>query len=444
MHVLPQLRKLERRYPVTVQVISVHSPKFPTERENANLRQAVLRHRIEHPVVNDRDFGVWQQFGARAWPTIFFIDPTGAVIGRHEGEILSEMLEPVIDGWLEEYEAKGLLTQQPLGLTREQDGVSALSFPGKVEFDEGSGRLFVADTNNDRIIIANLDGVVERVVGSGDIGRSDGPPDAARFNQPQGLAVARRRTLRRRSGKSSDPPNRSRLVGNGNGSRGGRAGAEDALSPTGPFGGAELSLGRRPPRRTDIYRHGRLPSDLGARNPDAGVIEPWAGSMAEGIVDGPRASAELAQPSGLSVGDGGIVFADSESSAVRELSFGDDGAVRTILGTGLFDFGDRDGVGGEAKLQHLLDVAWAGDDLYIADSFNHKIKRVYPKMQSVTTLCGGQGYRDGALAEALFNEPGGLCAGPGRSLFVADTNNHQIRLIDLNAETVRTIALKVE
>ena len=443
MHVLPQLRKLERRYPVTVQVISVHSPKFPTERENANLRQAVLRHRIEHPVVNDRDFGVWQQFGARAWPTIFFIDPTGAVIGRHEGEILSEMLEPVIDGWLEEYEAKGLLTQQPLGLTREQDGVSALSFPGKVEFDEGSGRLFVADTNNDRIIIANLDGVVERVVGSGDIGRSDGPRDAARFNQPQGLAVAGGGLY------VADLENHLiRLIDLGSWETETVAGVGEQARKM-PSRQPALSAALNSP--WDVAHHdGRIYiamagcHQIWALDPDAGVIEPWAGSMAEGIVDGPRASAELAQPSGLSVGDGGIVFADSESSAVRELSFGDYGAVRTILGTGLFDFGDRDGVGGEAKLQHLLDVAWAGDDLYIADSFNHKIKRVYPKMQSVTTLCGGQGYRDGALAEALFNEPGGLCAGPGRSLIVADTNNHQIRLIDLNAETVRTIALKVE
>ena len=440
MHVLPQLRKLERRYPVTVQVISVHSPKFPTERETDNLRQAVLRHRIEHPVVNDRDFGVWQQFGARAWPTIFFIDPTGAVIGRHEGEILSEMLEPVIDRWLAEYEAKGLLAEQPLDLTREQDGVSALSFPGKVEFDEATGRLFVADTNNDRIIVANLDGVVERVVGSGDIGRSDGPPDAASFNQPQGLAVA--------GGGLYVADLENHLI------RRIDLGTWETETVAGVGEQAREMPSRQPALSAALnspwdvaYHDGRLYiamagcHQIWALDPDSGVIEPWAGSMAEGIVDGPRASAELAQPSGLSVGEAGIVFADSESSAVRELSFGDDGAVRTILGTGLFDFGDRDGVGAEAKLQHLLDVAWAGDDLYVADSFNHKIKRVYSQMQSVTTLCGGQGYRDGALAEALFNEPGGLCAGPGRSLIVADTNNHQIRLIDLDAETVRTVAL---
>ena len=53
-------------------VVSVHSPKFPTEKETPALRQAVLRHRITHPVLNDRDFGFWKQFGARAWPTLFF------------------------------------------------------------------------------------------------------------------------------------------------------------------------------------------------------------------------------------------------------------------------------------------------------------------------------------------------------------------------------------
>ncbi|MEE9276980.1 MAG: alkyl hydroperoxide reductase, partial [Dehalococcoidia bacterium] len=175
-----------------------------------------------------------------------------------------------------------------------------------------------------------------------------------------------------------------------------------------------------------------------------GVIGPWAGSMAEGIVDGSRAQAELAQPSGLALGPEGLTFADSESSGVREVSFGGDGAVHTHIGEGLFHFGDADGSGKEVRLQHPLDVAWVGDELYVADTFNHKIKRVYPKTKTVSTICGGHGYADGPLAEARFDEPGGLCPGPDRTLIVADTNNHQIRIIDLEAKRVRTLDLKLD
>ena len=97
MHVLPQLRKLERRYPTELQVVSVHSPKFPTERKTENLRRAVLRLRIEHPVVNDAEFLVWSLYSANAWPTMIFIDPNGDVIGRHAGEIDRDQPNPRLD-----------------------------------------------------------------------------------------------------------------------------------------------------------------------------------------------------------------------------------------------------------------------------------------------------------------------------------------------------------
>ena len=137
---LPQLRKLERRYADELVVVSVHSPKFPTERETPALRQAVLRHRIEHPVLNDRDFMYWRAFGARAWPTMYFIDPRGNVIGRHEGEISAEAVAGLLDGWIADYRRDGALLGAPLPLERPADGAGAvsspmLSFPGKVHYD---------------------------------------------------------------------------------------------------------------------------------------------------------------------------------------------------------------------------------------------------------------------------------------------------------------------
>lgn len=101
-----------------------------------------------------------------------------------------------------------------------------------------------------------------------------------------------------------------------------------------------------------------------------------------------------------------------------------------------------DGKAVEAKLQHPLGVAWAPQRslLYVVDSYNHKIKVVNPKSRQCRTLAGtGQcGDQVGpAFSESCFNEPGGLCLGPrGRLLYVADTNNHRIAVLDLDTETL--------
>ncbi|PZC41655.1 MAG: hypothetical protein DK306_002511, partial [Chloroflexi bacterium] len=360
---LPQLRKLERRYADELVVVSVHSPKFPTEKETPALRQAVLRHRITHPVLNDRDFGFWKQFGARAWPTLFFIDPNGNVIGKHEGEITAEAVSDLLDEWIAEYRQQGLLSTTPLPLERASGPGGALSFPGKVHYDAESELLFVADSNHDRIIAARLDGSVEQVIGGGragavdggfadggfvdggfvDGGFVDGGWGEARFDQPHGMAVAEdaagralfvadleNHAIRRIDLASWET---TTVSGTGEQSRmrpESRAAAGASLNS--PWDLAAGEDGTLYVAMAGFHQLWAL--DLGA-----GTIGPWAGSMREGLEDGPRASAELAQPSGLSVGAGGIAFADSESNAVRVSDFGEGGAARTLEGRGLFDFG---------------------------------------------------------------------------------------------------------
>ena len=167
MHTFPQLRKIERKYGDRVIVVGVHSPKFPAERETANLREAVLRYRIEHPVVNDRDFKVWERFGGRAWPTLMFIDPEGRVIGKHEGELPFEQFDPVVSGMLKEFENRGLLhgSASPIALEEIREPARTLSFPGKVLATTDA--LFIADTNHHRVITVEIStgAVVEIPVG---------------------------------------------------------------------------------------------------------------------------------------------------------------------------------------------------------------------------------------------------------------------------------------
>ncbi|MGH7277864.1 MAG: alkyl hydroperoxide reductase, partial [Candidatus Rokuibacteriota bacterium] len=182
------MRKLERKWHRELAVIGVHSPKFIAERDTESVRQAILRLNVGHPVVNDRDFRVWQAYAVRAWPTLMFIDPRGKVIGKHEGEFPLEPFDRLIREMVQEFDTHGLLDRRPRTVSRESRPATALSFPGKVLADPAEDRLFVSDTGHNRIVECDLDGAVRRLFGSGAEGCDDGPADRASFYQPQGLA----------------------------------------------------------------------------------------------------------------------------------------------------------------------------------------------------------------------------------------------------------------
>jgi len=172
----------------------------------------------------------------------------------------------------------------------------------------------------------------------------------------------------------------------------------------------------------------------------SGVIGPYAGSGREALVDGALREAAMNQPSGIDTDGTVLYFADPEASAIRTADLAPDGEVRTIVGVGLFDFGDVDGVGDEVRLQHALGVTVAGDGLlYVADTYNNKIKRIDPATRTSVTLfgTGEEGFADGE--NPLFYEPGGLDYANGK-LYIADTNNHAIRVADLASGEVTTIA----
>ena len=180
-----------------------------------------------------------------------------------------------------------------------------------------------------------------------------------------------------------------------------------------------------------------------------GTIAPFAGSGREDILDGPRQEACFAQPSGLALDPAADVLyvADSETSAVRAIHLDTD-RVETLVGTGLFDFGDTDAAAERVRLQHPLAVClWPtapnGPALLVADTYNHKIKRLDPRTREATTLLGAPGtgaHTDGVGTAARFSEPGGLALARGK-LFVADTNNHALRVVDLATLDTTTIPL---
>jgi thiol-disulfide isomerase/thioredoxin len=86
MHVLPDLKFLEKKYGNELVVIGVHSAKFSNEKESQSIRGAILRYEIEHPVVNDAEMTIWKKFGINSWPTLALIDPEGNLCGMAPGE----------------------------------------------------------------------------------------------------------------------------------------------------------------------------------------------------------------------------------------------------------------------------------------------------------------------------------------------------------------------
>lgn len=441
MHLFPQLRKLERRFPDEVAVIGVHAAKFHSERETDVIRYATLRYGIEHPVVNDRDFWIWQNYGVRAWPTLVFIDPRGKVIGHHSGELPWPTLEHLVGQMIEEFDAAGLLDRRPLEFALERADTGLLAFPGKLLVN--GSRIFIADSNHHRIVVAGLDGAVQHMIGGPEPGLRDGDYSQARFDRPQGLALDGDRLFvadtENHAIRAVDLTNQMVLTLAGTG--------EQAIGYP-PKGG--------PARRTALSSPWDLVlledllfiamagcHQLWVLDTKQSLVGPIAGAGPEGLQDGPLTSAYLAQPSGITSDGETLYFADSETSSIRKLTLGEPGTITTLVGKDLFVFGDMDGTGDDVLLQHPLGVHAAGDQVFLADSFNNKIKRLDPATRTVVTIAGSglAGHADGAVLEAQFSEPGGLWAANGK-LYVADTNNHAIRIIDLAAGQVSTLALR--
>lgn len=444
MHIIPDLKRLEQKYPQELVVIGVHSAKFQNEKDTNQIREAILRYEIQHPVVNDADFEVWQSYAARAWPTLVLINPAGRIVGRMSGEGVFDPIDSVLRQAIPYFEQKGALKRSPLSLTLESASrvESLLAYPGKISANQETQRLFITDSNHHRILITNDAGRILDVIGSGAQGKSDGSFEKAEFHHPQGTALdgeilyiadTENHLLRTANLRTREV---STILGTG----------EQARRMN--VGGTGRQLALNSPWDVLVYS-GKLyiamagPHQIWVADPKSLSAAPYAGSGVENLKDAKRLEAALAQTSGLTMIGNRIYFADSETSSVRVVAVGnEDSPVETIIGKGLFEFGDIDGDAGKARLQHPLGIAAADGMLYIADTYNSKIKMIDPGRRTSTTFAGSgqKTFRNGSLKEASFQEPGGLAWLNGK-LYVADTNNHLIRVIDPKAKTVSTLEL---
>ena len=429
LHVAAELKPLEEEFGNRLAVIGVHTPKFDNERNLDTLRRNILRYDLRHPVIQDEQGLLMEAYGAMAWPTLAVIDPRGRFVARLVGEGKGERLAQLIGQLLELHE--GRIDDSPLPLALEQNRPSAAGLAGPGKVAAAGDRVAISDTLHHRVVIADMRGQVLRVVGDGIAGLVDGDGDLARFNAPQGLAIhdgvlfvadAGNHAVRR---VDLDTGEVFTIAGTGRLGRGGSprsdtiALAVDLRSPWDLVAdGQSLYIAM-----AGIHQIWRL--DL-----STGRIGVFAGSGREGLVDGGADEARFSQPSGLALTGRNLVVADAEASAVRLVNL-ESGDVHTLVGTGLFDFGDVDGPLDDARLQHpSAVVALDGDSLLVADTYNHKLKGLDLSPGLVVTLAGsGAPGKGGAGAPYGLNEPSGLAL-LDDAVLVADTNNDRLLRFD--------------
>lgn len=415
--VLDEVAHIADRFAEEVVVIAVHSPKFPREHDRRAVAEAVLRQRVRLPVLDDPELRLWHQYGIKGWPTVVVIDPEGAVVGGASGEGVERLLLRAVEAAVAEHDAKGTLVRAAAPATSDARVVGTLAFPGKVASD-GARHLALSDTGHDRVLVTDLGGRREWEVTG--------------LQRPQGVR------FEPRAGDEDDDVDED-----DDGAP--VAGAAVVICDTGAD--RVVRVDPRRPDQIEVLAEGlSAPWDLVAAPSggwlvaEAGRHRLWhvparagdaprvvAGSGDEGLTDGAALDATLAQPSGLARLPGGYAVADSESSAVRV--FTDDGRVATLVGAGLFEWGDADGGRDQARLQHPLGVAAAGGHVYVADSFNGRLRH----------------WHDGVLvtlpSEPLA-EPGGVDVLPDGRLVVADTNHH--RVVTVDPDTGVTVSVPVD
>ncbi|CAN7976633.1 unnamed protein product, partial [Ixodes persulcatus] len=460
-HVLPEIKRLEEELPPSsgLLVVGVHSAKFQHEKRPSSVGQALQRLGVNHPVVNDSSSRLWRKLWVNCWPTMVVLGPSSQALLVLVGEGSASFLRPFCRAAVDHFGTDLRLGALPLNPGGTPPS-GPLRFPAKVFATET--RLVVADTGHHRVLVADHDGRVLYAVGSREPGWRDGALNNARFNGPQGVvwrdphfvyvADTGNHAVREVDLERVQVRTVAGTGQRGSDLEGGRQGPQQPLSSPWDLCLVEDILFIAMAGSHQLWALALRDSQLfGKLHLGAGTCLRVAGSGSEENRNNSYPlRASFAQPSGIAFHPPDVLYiADSESSAIRTLSLRT-GAVKNLVGgalnpTDLFCFGDSDGSALDVRLQHPLGVCWSPDKqlLYVADSYNHKIRQVDVQKRLCITLAGTgvAGDATGSSSdEAQFDEPGGLCV-VGSHLYVADTNNHCVKLVHLDSGFVEKVTL---
>ncbi|XP_067129491.1 NHL repeat-containing protein 2 [Centruroides vittatus] len=472
MHILPDLFALEKEIPITsgLVVVGVHSAKFDNERYLKNVMEAIQRYQIHHPVVNDPQGILWNKLQIYCWPTLIIVGPDGTMLFSLIGEGRREELIFYCKIALDYFLKRNLISNNEIPLNKLKYNVSSkysLLFPGKVCVTDD--KIIIADSGHHRLLILNRDGTINAIIGGLESGFIDGNFSESRFCSPQGIACKNSKLLyvadtENHAIREIDLESRKVKTIAGTGKQGydkigGKIGIQQEISS--PWDVCLASSIEKVDDLLFITMAGTHQiwvifledAMLYGESFQKGTCVNFAGSGNEENRNNKyRMKAGFAQPSGLvriQVEKKQFLYvADSESSSIRCISVTDGSVTRFVGGdmdpVNLFAFGDRDGIGIDAKLQHPMGITYSDSEelLYVADTYNNKIKVISPITKNCYTLKLSDTESDKS-EKAEFYEPSGLCfVDNDKTLFVADTNNHSIKIIDLKKKIMSQLSIK--
>ncbi len=403
IQILPDLKFLEEKYPDQLVVLGVHSAKFNNEKGSAEIRRAIARYGITHPVANDSDFFIWNYFKVNAWPTQILLDPNGDKIETYSGEGHRQDLDLKIAELIKKHSKQ--INATKIVMKKDDDSMK-FKFPSKIIFvpnfsaDGFKARpvLILSDSSHHQVVILGKKGKEILRIGSGKEGFSI---DSLR--RPQGIVFVHNILYIADTGnhalRAYDFKSKKLSTIGGDGTRG-----ELWASPW-----ALLGLNDHELLIAMAGTHKLINFDL--KSNKTSVV---AGSGEESINDGPLAVNSLSQPSGFSKFGDKIYFLDSETSSLRVL---DKGVVTTLIGKGLFDFGLVDGDKNSARMQHALGLYATSTKIYIADTYNNALRAYDLKKGLLKTIT------------AKLKEPNDVIVVEG-DLLVVNTGNHEIVKVD--------------
>lgn len=447
IHMIPILKQIEKKYEnKKVVIIGVHSPKFKTEKNKGNVLEAINRYGIKHPVILDKDMKIWKSYGAGGWPTFVVIDPYGKIAAKFSGEISYNNFENGVEAMIKKYKSNIFSKNEFSPKLKKIENTSFLRYPGKIDINKKTHNIVISDSGNNRIIILNNEGKIKYIIGQHDTAFKMLSKQKVSFNMPQGVCwINENEIMVADTGnnviKKIDLENKTVFLEAGTGELGRRFKVNEEhiankakLSSPWDIGVCEKEL-----LITMSGSHQILKYDMES------TISHFAGTGNEDLEDNSLNKSCFAQPSGISILKDKIYIADSESSSIRLVSTKND-FVSTIVGQGLFVFGDKIGKVQETLLQHPVGICAVDNGVYVADTFNNSIKYIDLKKdesyqvisQNEKSVCNINDPECDTLG--LF-EPNDVKIN-GDYLYICDTNNNLIRIFDIKKRILKTVKIK--
>lgn len=410
MQALADLQAICARHPQRLRGFGVHLPRFDHERDPRRVLKRLHRFGVSLPVAHDADWVVWQQYGARAWPSVALVDDAGRIAAWFEGDGGSAGLEARLESW----DGGGAPEDAADRLVRQREPELPLRFPvGLAVTDQ---YLYVADSGHHRILECTHGGRLLRQFGSGDAGFFDGAADQAALCRPHGLCLLRgalyvadtgNHAVRRIDLRSGEV---STLCGTGR--RGAPVAGEVRDARQVALDGPRAVAAMHDQLHVAMSGDNRVWSyDLGRAR-----LACTAGSGRLDVRDGVGAEAAFGQPVALAAVQQALYVCDAAGSAIRSLQLRDQ-TVQTLVGEGPWAFGDADGARAGARLQDPQAIALDPDAplLWIADTGNDRLR---------TLRLGGGELSTVPLARRLHG-PAGIAVGAG-AVWIADTDAHAV------------------